>query len=954
MSNDRERIFVVRHLFFFGPAVSCFQNFSVLSFFQMPTLLEKIEASAAARLTLPPNRLPSQELERYKKFLKIETHRLKIVHRGGGSGREVCQARSSILDLLLRYILEGVKNASPDLDKTKLPIFTLVAIGGYGRAELNPHSDIDIMFLHGGDMVVHNKVLPAFSALLDGLLYTLWDLGLKVGHSVRSLDDCVKVANQDMQSKTSLIEARRITGDAALFERFQKIVLAKCVAGHETEYITARLQDQAARRAKFGNSACMQEPNIKNGCGGLRDYQNLIWMTFFKYRTRSLAELEQKEMISASERKQLEAAYDFLLRARNELHYHVDRPVDVLLRSLLPAIAHSFGFTDRSPAKRLEKFMREFYGHSRNIDLITRTVEQRLALLPQPTWIPTFRNIIRTQTQRMRQQMLDGFKLLDGQIYPTSAKVFSDSPRRLMRVFLYAQRGFKLHPDIAQLIRNQLSLVNNEFLRDPHVRETFLEILDQPGNVAPILRAMHEVGLLGKFLPEFGKLTCLVQHEFYHQYTTDEHTLICIEKLDQVWNAKTPPFSAYAEIFQQVERPFVLYLALLLHDSGKAYPTGRHEEIGGQLALRAAKRLGLDGAKTHTLRLIIECHLAMVQISQRRDLDDPAVIQNFARQIQTVEHLTLLTLHTFADSMGTSDKLWNGFKDSALWALYFKTLQKLSGGTEFRIAEARQRELLAEQIQGSMPATFSNEEVEAHFASLPPRYFQINDAGEILRDVVQVHRFMNLQLSEDANALAPILTWHNEPDRGYTLVNVCTWDRDRLFSNITGCLTAAGFNILSAEILTRSDGIIIDTFFVTDAQTGLLAKREEREKFEGLLEKVLSGGQVDLAALIAKQKSVAPIYKSLEGERIPVAIRFDNNTSEARTVIDLEAEDRLGLLYDISQALTELNLDLSLAKISTEKGAAMDSFYAAERDGSKIVDPERQKFIERKLRQAIA
>ena len=328
-----------------------------------------------------------------------------------------------------------------------------------------------------------------------------------------------------------------------------------------------------------------------------------------------------------------------------------------------------------------------------------------------------------------------------------------------MRVFLHAQqRGLKLHPDLAQLIRQNLRLVDNAFLRDAHVRETFLEILDQRGNVAPALRRMHEVGLLGKFLPEFGRLTCLVQHEFYHQYTADEHTLVCLEKLDQVWEAKTPPFAEYAQIFREVEPPFLLYLALLLHDSGKAFRAGHHAAIGARQALRVARRLGLDGAKTHTLSLLIENHLAMAQISQRRDLDDPAVIRNFARQIQTAENLAMLTLHTFADSMATSDQLWNGFKDTGLWRLYRKTLELLSGTTEFRVAEERQRELLAEEVQRLAPPTFDPAEVQAHFQNLPPRYCQVNDAREILRDVAQVHRFIHLQLaSEDENALAPII-----------------------------------------------------------------------------------------------------------------------------------------------------------------------------------------------------
>jgi [protein-PII] uridylyltransferase len=922
----------------------------------MPTLLEKIEADAAHRLPLPANRAPSQELARYKNFLKVESHRLKMLHRAGTGGRQICQARAAVIDVLLRYILEAVKSGAMTETKTSPPKFALVAIGGYGRGELNPQSDIDIMFLHNGDTVstARGKPHPHLTALTDGLLYTLWDIGLKVGHSVRTIDDCVKVANGDMQSKTSLIEARFIAGDPDLFKQMESVVLAKCVRGFEDDYVAARIEDQAARRAKFGGSATMQEPNVKNGCGGMRDYQNLIWMAFFKYRTRSLAELQKRELIGEGERKQLEAAYDFLLRVRNDLHYHVNRPADVLPKSLQPTIAYNLGYTDRSPVKRLEAFMGDVYTHVRNIYLITRTLEQRLALLPQPDRrFPSFRDIIRTGRQRARRQIVDGFKVVEGEIHAASNRVFRDQPRRLMRVFLHAQqRGLKLHPDLAQLIRNQLSLVDRGFLRDRHVHETFLEILSQRGNVAPTLRWMHEVGLLGKYLPEFGKLTCLVQHEFYHQYTADEHTLVCLEKLDAIWEAQNPPLSNYTAIFQAVERPVVLYLALLLHDAGKAHRTGRHSEIGGQLALTVAKRLSLDGATTHTLRLVIEHHLTMTQISQRRDLDDPAVVRSFAAQVQSAENLRLLTLHTIADSLGTSDKLWSGFKDSLLLLLYHKTLEQVTGGTSFIRAEERQRELLAEEVRKTRQGTISEEEIQAHFANLPARYFQIHAAREIASDLMLAHLFMHRQVAEEDIALEPVVHWHNEPDRGYTAVKICTWDRHGLFSKIAGSLTTAGLNILSAQIFTRNDGIILDTFYVTDARTGSLANKEEREKFEKLLTRTVTD-ELDLGPLIARQRAPQPFYQSLEGERIPTAIAFDNETSDTRTVIDVEAEDHIGLLFAISQALSDLGLDVFVAKITTEKGAAVDSFYLNEPDGSKILDPERQLQIERRLRAAI-
>ncbi|MDB6108277.1 MAG: uridylyltransferase, partial [Pedosphaera sp.] len=502
----------------------------------MSTVIEKMETSAASRLALAPGRLPAQELPRYKTFLKVETHRLKILHRAGAGGREICGARAALIDMLLRYMWDAVIASLSAQSQKEFPKIGLVAIGGYGRAELNPFSDIDFMFLHEGQVVAGSKPLPYLSKLMDGILYPLWDLGLKVGYSVRSVEDAVQAAQDDMQSKTSLIEARLVTGSEALFKKLQKAVLAKCVEGDESRYIAARLEDQAARHNKFGNSPSMQEPNIKNGCGGLRDHQNLIWMTFFKYRTRSLAELEQRELISASERKQLDAAYDYLLRVRNELHYHTGRPVDVLGKSVQPAVAHNLGFTDRSPSLRLEKFMRQVYTHARNIYLINRTLEQRMALLPVPKRLQFIRGLIGRGRRQAEEQVVDGFKFIEGHIHAASPRVFRDQPRRLMRVFLHAQqRGLRLHPDLAQMIRNQLSLADRSFLYDEHVRETFLTILNQRGNVAPILRAMHEVGLLGKYIPEFGRLTCLVQHEYYHQYTADEHTLMCLEQLDRVW-----------------------------------------------------------------------------------------------------------------------------------------------------------------------------------------------------------------------------------------------------------------------------------------------------------------------------------------------------------------------------------------------------------------------------------
>jgi [protein-PII] uridylyltransferase len=920
-------------------------------------LHKKIEAAAEARLTFPPDTPAAEKIARYKHFLKIESHRLKLVHRSGGNGREVCTARATILDALIRHLWFSARQGLSAQAQKEFPQLALVAIGGFGRAELNPHSDIDFMFLHEGQ-VVGSKPLPHLAKLIDGILYPLWDVGLKIGYSVRSLEDCVKVANTDMQSKTSLIESRLIVGSQALFDRFQKAVVKKCVVGYENKYIAMRLEDQDARRAKFGNSACMQEPNVKNGCGGLRDFQNLLWMAFFKYRTRSLRELQARDFVTESERKQLEAAYDFLLRVRTEMHYHTNRAQDVLGKNIQPSIAHNLGYAARSPSLRIEKFMRDLYVHMRNVLLVTRTLEKRMALIsPGETGrITRLRRLLPGARPRKMPDAVDGFLFVDGEIRAANNRIFRDAPRRLMRVFLHAQqRHLALHPDLAQLIRNQLALVDRDFLADEHVRETFLTILERRGEVAPVLRTMHEVNFLGKYIPEFGKLTCLVQHEFYHQYAADEHTLVCIEQLDRIWEAKEPPYKYYEPVFQGLERPGLLYLALLLHDVGKADQRRQknHSETGAAMTMRAARRLHLEPGAADTVKFLVEHHLVMTLISQRRDLDDPSVIRNFAHLVATPERLNLLTLLTFADSQGTSDKLWSSFKDSLLWQLHTRTISLLSGGTEFRRASEQAREETRELVRELAPNRVVDEEIDAHFANLPPRYFEIYTPAQIADDLELVHRFMHRLILEGSRALAPVTAWIDERDRGYSLVKVCTWDRAGLFGKIAGTLSAAGLNILGAQIFTRADGMALDTFFVNDARTGGLANRLQREKFADLLDAMMTGEAVDLHALISKQ-SARPAYTAYLGERIGTQIQIDNQSSDERTVIEIETEDRVGLLYTISTTLAELNLDISAARIVTERGAAIDSFYVSDADeGGKVLSAQRLEQITVALREAI-
>ncbi|MBX3734726.1 MAG: [protein-PII] uridylyltransferase [Verrucomicrobiae bacterium] len=911
----------------------------------MKSLLERIQANAEHRLRLPPGSKPSEELGRYRGFVKEETARLRILHRADGGGVAMCHARADMMDLLVRYLFEAVQAALPLPGKRHR--LALVAYGGFGRRELNPFSDIDLMFLYEGG----KDVIKDLSAWTSGVLYTLWDIPLKVPPVTRTVEDCIRLANGDMQSKTALMEARLITGDEALFKQFEAKFVARCIRGREDAYIQERLEDQAQRRARHGDSAAMQEPHVKNGCGGLRDYQNLLWMASVKLGYRSLAELQRLGHLGVRDRRSLEDAYDFLLRTRTELHYTAGTSTDVLTAAVKPAVASGLGYTERSARLRVEHFMRDYYTHARNVYLITRMLEQRLALVPSPA-----RGLRAWWGRRAAVPAaleLDGFRIVGQQLNAPSRTIFRDDPNRIIRAFLYLQRrGLTLHPDLVQMLRQlvQEGRVNNAFSRDPRVHSTFLEILRQRGSVAPVLRAMHEVGFLGALIPEFGRLTNLVQHEFYHQYAVDEHTLVALARLDQVSGADEQPYAHYAPLLQQVERPEILYLALLLHDSGKAFPGRPHELVGGELALRAARRLQLDGTTTHTLRKLIELHLEMVKVSQRRDLEDESVINHVADEVQDLDTLTMLTLHTFADSTGTSDTLWNGFKDSLLRSLYHKTRVRLAGGTTF--VGRKQRELLREEVEDLLPRTFVRDEIDAHFEGMPSRYFLIHDARAIARDLTLAHRFMHLQLTEADRALEPALLWHDEPDRGYTSVHACTWDRPGLFSKLAGALSAAGLNILAAQIYTREDGIVLDDFLVVDARTGRLPEAPARQRFERLVIEVLARGQ-DVARALAKAPAYPPLYRAI-GERIPTVVRLNNRESEDYTIVDVEAEDRVGLLFSLASTLHELGLDVGLAKIVTEKGAAADTFYVADREGRKITGEDRHRTVIRRLKEAAA
>lgn len=891
-------------------------------------------------------------ISRLKTYLQSLSEGLREAHLGSLGGLESCRLRALSLDHLFHAVL-SILPETHDKPEDSLPV-TIVAVGGYGRGELNPFSDIDILILHSPKMISGNKPDPELSSITDGILYKLWDCGLKVGHAVRTVDQCIQHAKEDMQSLTGLLESRFICGSKELFQELESAVQKKCIAGSEDKYMEMRLRDQEERREKYGNSPFLQTPNIKNGCGGLRDFQNLMWMAYFKFRVRSLEDIVHRHAITQDECRKLTEAYDFLLKVRSELHYQEERPVDTLQRANQHKIAKALGYPQRSMVKIVEVFMHDYYVHVRNIYLISKTAEKNLALTKSHKSLPTFKQVIQSRSFKSKKRLIDGFSISDGLVVCINYQKVVEQPHRLMRLFLYVQKfGLNLHPSLELSIRDHVPNLSPMFQNNPKSIETFLEIISQRGSVARILRMMHELEVLGKFLPEFGRMTCLVQHEFLHQYTTDEHTLVCIEHLDKIWTAKKIPHVKYQELLREVEHPFEIYLSLMLHDCGKAVPGKKHEEVGARMMQKVGKRFGLSKSSINRITRVVELHLLIPIVSQRRDLDDPIVITEVATEIKSRRLLRILTIHTFCDSMGTSSSLWSEFKDMLLWQLYHATHKVLEGDDQFLKLEEQEIKKKIRRIKRQAGDKVLPEEFKAHVDNLPDRYFVITRVDDIILDMSLVRQFLEVQFDEKKNPLAPIIHWELKKSRGYAVAKICTWNRERFFSRVAGSITLAGLTILSAQIYSRLDGIVIDTFVLIDATTGKIPDIKKRKQFESFLEKSLTK-EFSFDEMLVKKGLQRPDSQTALDAVIDTRVRVRNDLSDAYNVVEVTAPDEPGLLYHVSRKLSDLGLDIWLAKVITERGAAIDTFYFAEIEGGKIEDDYRLELIDSAIKQVLA
>jgi [protein-PII] uridylyltransferase len=894
----------------------------------------RIQKHARERLDFAPDAPRSERLAACKTFLRLESAMIRMRHDGGESGLPVAQARAAMVDVMLSHLFTHAI-ASYERTRGRLPAAcALLALGGYGRGELSPLSDIDIMFLFPSK-AKSSALEPLQQHLVDEVLYVLWDCGLKVGYSTRTVDDVFAEARKDIQTKTALLEARLIAGAEPLFTGFASAYDSYYTQEDPKGYIRSRLEDQATRRAKYGDTVFLQEPDVKSGVGGLRDYQNTLWMARVKLGITSMDQLVEQGYLKRNELRDFKRAYEFVLRTRNELHFQSKRPTDLLDLEAQPRIGLGLGYTNQDILGRVEQFMHDYYRAAQTIYRTSKLVENRLALTLDATADKkiSFREAVRAH-RHVRSKRIDGFILRGSELTQESPRVFKEDPVRLVRVFRHCQ-SLNAQPDFAlqSLIREALPLLTRRVTEDRDANISFKSILEDAGSVYPTLALMHELGVLARFIPEFQGLTCLVQHEFYHRYTADIHTLNAIRELDRIFTGEDPVGEKYRNVLHETANPALLYLILLLHDIGKAKGIKGHADFGVDIALPLLARMEVDAAEQEIVTYIIKNHLIMARFWQKRDVDDPASAIAFAELVPDPDKLRYLYVHTYCDARGTASGLWNSYKDTLHGSLYRATLDQLIHGPALATRHtARMQSTYQELVSQKIPG-ISADEITAHFHLLPERYFIHTDADEIALHIRMVNQLLTSITKADAvGSLRPVIDWHDDINRSYTVVDIVTWDRAGLFYKLAGAFSVAGLSILSSKVISRQDHIAIDTFYVVEPGRGVVQSAKAQEIFSRAVEEALTSNKDLYPEIVAQAKKVRNTRYGADktpshAASFPPSVDVYHELSMERTIVEVQARDEIGLLFRVAKLISDHGFDITFARIGTERDIAIDTFY---------------------------
>jgi len=813
----------------------------------------------------------------------------------------------------------------------------IVAVGGYGRGTLAPGSDVDLLFL------LPYKQTGWSESIIEFILYSLWDARLKVGHATRSVDECIRLAKTDNTILTAILEARFICGDKKLYEELSGRFRKDIVAGGAKSFITSKLGERDERHHKSGASRYLVEPDVKDGKGGLRDLHTLFWIAKFIYAANSPEELAVKGVFTREELATFKKCEDFLWAVRCHLHFMSGRGDDRLSFDKQPELAELLGYKAHGGLRHVERFMKHYLLIAKDFGDLTRILCASLEakeMKPAPTLARVFSRLV--PKRNLKVAGTPGFRIEGGRLGITDDDVFARDPVNLIRLFAIAEaEDIEIHPDALKRVRMSLPLIDKDVRADPEANRNFLRILTESRDAETILRLMNEAGVLGRFIPEFGRIVALMQFNMYHHYTVDEHLIRSVGILGEIERgtfAGEHPLST--KIFPTLTSRRALYVAVLLHDVAKGRQE-HHSLAGARIARALGPRLGLTAAETETCAWLIEHHLLMSETAQMRDLNDYKTILDFARVVQSPERLKLLLILTVADTRAVGPGVWNGWKGQLLRTLYYEAEPILSGGHTSVSRKERVQEAQAQFFKHF--ASWDETRRKAYAARHYDAYWL---TVETERQIM--HEKLMTQASSQSQPIATSV--HTDEFTAITALTITAPDHPRLLALITGACAASGANIAGAQIFTTADGMALDTILIQREFQDHDDEIRRAGRVADLIGRALRG-ELRLRELV---RSVQRPQSRIKAFSVTPRVIIDNESSNRYTVIEINGLDRIGLLYDLTEALFALSLNIASAQITTFGEKAVDVFYVTDLTGDKITSANRQKQIEKALTAALS
>ena len=877
-------------------------------------------------------------LELFKDIVKSARASAREALEADGNGRKCAASLSHFVDELVRlihdYTVAHVYRATNPSDAERMAI---VATGGYGRGLLAPGSDIDLLFL------LPYKQTPWGESVAEYMLYLLWDFGFKVGHATRTVEQCVKLGQSDITIRTALLDARMVHGDKQLFADFEGRFRNEVVKGTARAFIDAKMAERDERMRRTGESRYKVEPNVKDGKGGLRDLHTLHWLSKYIFGQEVGQAAVEAGIYTPEEAQTFRRCEDFLWSVRCFLHFQTGRPEEVLSFDVQIPMAQSLGYTARSGMQAVERFMKHYFLIAKDVGDLTTILCGTLEMQQLKT-APRLSRLLRPSTWRSRRDVRQktDFRIDNDRLNTAGADVFTRDPVNLIRFFAQAEAaGGFLHPAAVRLLRSSLRLIDDGLRHNADANQNFLGILTGSENPEGALRRMNESGVLGRFLPDFGRVVAMMQFNMYHHYTVDEHLLRTVGNLTAIEKGEVAaelPLST--AIFNSIQNRRALFVAAFLHDIGKGRKED-HSTVGARIARKVCPRLGLPAAETELVAWLIEEHLTMSNYAHSRDISDPQTVRSFADIVQSPERLKLLLLLTCADIRAVGPGIWNGWKGQLLRSLYYETEPLVAGGhTQARRADriAEAQTALRSALAG-WPAADVERFIDRHYQNYWLRSdtkMQVEHA-EVIRQADQTKVKLATRVKTDAFTAITELT-------------VFAPNHARLLSLFAGACAAAGANIAGAHITTTRDGFALDTFLLNREFKDDEDELRRAKRIGEMIDRLLNGKE-RLAELLKKRR---PSGRGFDAFTVEPEVTINNALSERLTVVEVAGRDRPGLLYDLTAALSDLSLDIASAHVTTFGEKAVDVFYVTDLTGKQIVSDTRQAAIRERLTKVLA